>query len=122
MKIPSVSQGQAQVLIGLGGLAVAIIALYYTKKGAEKVAEKVAEGVSKAAQAVNPSNDKNIVNQGINKLFGFDNESQSIGTWLYDKFNSEQKTEPTAKPAPVKPVATTANPIGTGVLLSLKNK
>ena len=118
MKMPSISQGQAQVIIGVGGLLVAIIALYYTKKGAEKIAE----GVSKAANAVNPTNDKNIVNQGINKLFGFDNESQSIGTWLYDKFNSEQKTEPTAKPEPIKPVATTVNPIGTGVLLSLKNK
>lgn len=83
MKIPKISQGQAQVIIGVGGLVVAVAALYYTKKAATVAVEKVGTAV----KAINPVNDKNIINEGANKLFGLDNKTASIGTKIYDFFN-----------------------------------
>lgn len=88
MKLPDVSNGQAQIILGVAGLGVALAALYYTKK-------QVTDGLN----AVNPTNDKNVINETVNGWFGFDNKTSSLGTWIYDKFNPEPKTTKTvAKP------------------------
>lgn len=95
MKIPKVSNGQAQIIIGLASVGVALLALYYTKK----TVSTVTTGVKTAAQAINPVNDQNIINKGANALFGLDNKSASIGTKIYDFFHKEEPK----KDEPIKP-------------------
>ena len=99
MKLPNITTGQAQILIGVVGLGIGLYAIYQTKST-----------VAAAANALNPTNQDNIVNKGANSLFGFDNKTQSIGTWFYDKFNPEKKP----KTAPPKKAvqATQTNTIG----------
>lgn len=96
MKIPKVSNGQAQIIIGLASVGVALLALYYTKK----TVSTVTTGVKTAAQAINPVNDQNIINKGANALFGFDNKTESIGTKIYDLFHKEEpKKDEQKKPS-----------------------
>lgn len=99
MKLPNISTGQAQIIIGVAGLGIALAALYYTKKQ-----------VSDTLNKFNPTNDNNVINEGVNSWFGFDNKTQSIGTWFYDKLNPEKKP----KTAPPKKAvqATQTNTVG----------
>lgn len=99
MKLPNITTGQAQIVIGVAGLGIAIAALYYAKKQ-----------VSDTLNNFNPTNDNNVINEGVNSWFGFDNKNKSIGTWLYDIFNPET---PPPKPQPPKTKqATQTNTIG----------
>lgn len=91
MKLPQISNGQAQIIIGLAGFGVAVIALYYTKKSVTAVTD----GVKTAAQAVNPVNNDNIINKGVNAVFGLDNKTESIGTKIYDWVNEPKKQQTT---------------------------
>jgi hypothetical protein len=95
MKAPKISTGQAQVLIGVLGLAVAMYALYQTK-----------DTIKSAANAVNPLNNENVINKGANAIFGMDNKTESIGTKIYDLLHPEPKKMETvlASPVPKKPV------------------
>lgn len=93
MRMPSVSNGQAQVIIGLLGLGVAVVALYYTKKSVVAVAD----GVKTAAQSVNPVNNENIINRGVNAVFGLDNRTDSIGSKIYDWVNKPKKQQTTSQ-------------------------
>lgn len=68
-----ISTGQAQVIIGLAGLALA----YYALK-------KTGDTVKDAANAINPTNNNNVINQGVNSVLGLDNKTESIGTKIYD--------------------------------------
>ncbi len=116
MKTPKISQGQAQVIIGVGGLLVAVIALYYTKKAADSVVT----GASKVANAVNPTNNQNIINRGFNALFGLDNKTESVGTKVYDFFNSGKQKAMAQKPVDTKK-STVTTVQGTGILKALKD-
>lgn len=108
MKLPKISDGQAQIIIGTVGLGIAIYAIYQTKNTVSKAAEI-------ANNALNPTKDSNIVNKGANAIFGLDNKTASIGTKVYDFFNPEP-------PKAQQPVSTTINaPVGTGILKSLQN-
>lgn len=95
MKAPKISTGQAQVLIGVLGLAVAMYALYQTK-----------DTIKSAANAVNPLNNDNVINKGANAIFGMDNKTESIGTKIYDLLHPEPKKKETVlvSPLPKAPV------------------
>lgn len=66
--------------------------------------------VKAAASAINPANNNNVINQAANAITGHDNETSSIGTWLFEKLNpaavaaEQQDAMPTrtVKPVPVR--------------------
>lgn len=79
MKIPKVSNGQAQILIGLAGLAVALYAVYASKSA-------IVNGAKAVGTAINPADPKNLANEAVTsvgkKITGDSN--WSLGTWFYD--------------------------------------
>lgn len=78
-KLPKISDGQAQVIIGLGGLAVAVLALYYTKKAASSAVDAVENATKAAVTAVNPTSDKNLAYKATSGLLGEDFVIDKIG-------------------------------------------
>ena len=65
----------------LAGLGVLLVG--------REVKKMIAQGASDAAHAINPANHDNIFSQGINALGDAlddsqDNNSFSLGSWLYD--------------------------------------
>lgn len=60
------------------------------------IAWKLTSGVKAAAKAVDPTNNDNIVNHGVNAAVGLDNKTASIGTKIYDWLHPDQATFPSA--------------------------
>ena len=65
----------------LTGAAIAALALWYLKK-------KTVETAKEAAQAINPTNPQNIINQGFTSVYqSIMGEGRSLGSDLYDWLN-----------------------------------
>ena len=108
MKTPQISTGQAQIIVGLLGLGVAIYAIYETKKAAAAVKN----GVVGTAKAVTDyiADDKNVVNGAAKTIIGSDNLQGAFDT-VFDFFHPDLKaardraarvSSPTIKVASVK--------------------
>lgn len=81
--IAAVGGGIKNLAIG-AAVILAIGAAVYVVRGAARILPAAA---SAAVDAINPTNSGNIFNTAANAAAGFDNESGSIGTWLYDLFH-----------------------------------
>lgn len=72
MKAPSISTGQAQVLLGLLGVGVAFYIVYKTK-------ETVKDAAQATADALNPTKNTNLAYKGTSALLGEDFVIDKIG-------------------------------------------
>lgn len=72
------SKTDIQIYIGGAGLLLGAYTLW-----------KTSETAKAAINAVNPLNSNNIANKGANAVVGFDNKTESIGTWLHRLVNPE---------------------------------
>lgn len=65
------------------------------------------KGVAAAANAINPANGNNIINQAANAITGHDNETSSLGTAFFEWWNpgvveAERLAAAPIKAAPVR--------------------
>lgn len=79
MKIPKVSNGQAQILIGLAGLAVALYAVYASKSA-------IVNGAKAVGTAINPADPENLANKAVTSVGKAvsGNDNWSLGVSIYD--------------------------------------
>lgn len=120
MKLPAISNGQAQIIIGLVGIGIALYAIYQTKDTIGKAAQATAD-------ALNPTKDTNLAYKATTGLLGEDFVIDNIGggvaslvNWFKKDDKQAQKAVPVALKTESKKI-TPAAPVGTGVLVSLKN-
>lgn len=93
-------------LYAVGALAIVGLVIYWDlRSGVKGAAVAVGTGAKAAANAVNPVNNNNIINQGANALLGHDNKTSSIGTSFFDWMNPDQ---PVAVNGPLKVVTPAA--------------
>lgn len=72
MKLPSISNGQAQIIIGVAGIAIALYAIYQTKDTIGKAAQATSD-------ALNPTKDTNLAYKATSGLLGEDFVIDKIG-------------------------------------------
>jgi len=78
------------ILIGVG---VALVAAWYLKKGASSVID----AAGTAAQAVNPANPNNVINQGATSVYqAATGSNDTIGGSLYNFFHGDAGAVATA--------------------------
>lgn len=94
MKMPKISTGQAQVLIGVVGIGIGLYSLYQTKETVKNAAQATAD-------AFNPTKDTNLASKGARAVLGDDFVIDKIGGGvanIVDFFSSKKET---TKPSPV---------------------
>lgn len=72
MSMPSISNGQAQVLIGLVGIGIALYAIYQTK-------DTIAKAATATKDALDPTSDKNLAYKATSGVLGEDFVIDKIG-------------------------------------------
>lgn len=95
MKVPNISTGQAQIVIGLAGVAVAIYAIYQVKSGVTAVGHgtsAVANYVKDKVGAVGGyiADDKNVVNGAAVSMVGKDRLQGGFDS-IFDFFHPDLK-------------------------------
>lgn len=104
MKAPDLSTGQAQLIVGILGVGVAVWAIYETKKAALAVKN----GVVGTATAVGDyiANDKNVVNGAAKSVFGQENLQKAFDGF-FDFFHPDMKAAREKADAAMTPTLTT---------------
>lgn len=72
MKLPAISNGQAQIIIGVIGIGIALYAVYQTK-------ETLKQGGAAVKQALDPTDANNLASKGARGLLGEDFVIDKIG-------------------------------------------
>lgn len=90
MKIPNISDGQAQIVIGLAALGVAVYAIYQVQKGIGKVGDGAKAVKDSVVDFV--SDEKNPINGAAKSVVG-ESRLQKGFDKIFDFFNPDIKKQ-----------------------------
>jgi hypothetical protein len=117
MKIPNVSDGQAQIIIGIAAVGVAFYAVYQVSHGIGKISDGVSDGAKAAKDAVVNfvSDEKNPINGAAKSIVG-EQRLQNGFDKIFDFFNPDIKKQRTESANITKPTVKLSPLLTTAVL------
>lgn len=104
MKIPNISDGQAQIVIGIAAIGVALYAIYQVSSGVRKVTDGVGNGVKAVKDSVVDfvTDEKNPINGAAKTVVG-EQRLQKGFDKIFDFFNPDIKKQRQAVESTLKP-------------------